>query len=342
METSEEETRALASGLREPCGCDAGWLPEEIVGAEEWSSRAAQGDAAGSVRALRNRHAKRRDATLGGLCPGNPEVRTELSGGNDAFGRVLDCASKFRARSFPAPSGGDLPEIAGVGAHFLRQRLTHGGVRDVGLEVHARKIALRYLECNSETLIASNSEVLEARSMDKPAHQIRRENFASEVERIGRKTSSDPKDWPKAFADATEENIDYVRQVLKGKDAGGRNIGDKAARRIEAEVLGRPLNWLDQDHAKKNTAPGSDGRSQGLFNNQVENDIDAVRHAVSALYAFIAAERPAEASRMAAAMRDPKDGIPTKFLEHGFVKLLLRALDKGARKAKIAPPSPSA
>jgi hypothetical protein len=174
--------------------------------------------------------------------------------------------------------------------------------------------------------------------MPKPAQQVRRENFSAEVERLGGK---------KAFIDRTDENPDMVNQILRGKENGGRNIGDRLARRLEAEVLKRPLYWLDQDHSKaleaKANATKDDQRSQSLFNNQVENDIDAVRHAISALYAFIASERPAEAARIAAAMRDQETGIPQKFLENdGFVKLLMKVLDKGARRARIAPPSPSA
>jgi hypothetical protein len=71
--------------------------------------------------------------------------------------------------------------------------------------------------------------------MLKSAAEIRREKLAAEVAKAG---------GAQKFADKYNENADYIRQILNGKERGGVNIGQRAARRLEA-VLGKPLNWLD-------------------------------------------------------------------------------------------------
>jgi len=60
---------------------------------------------------------------------------------------------------------------------------------------------------------------------------------------------------------------------------------------------------------------------------RLENDVDALRYAMSALVSAMVIHRPAEAADVAKVVRKH---VPAKFVSHGFVAELLRALDKGA------------
>lgn len=111
--------------------------------------------------------------------------------------------------------------------------------------------------------------------MGKPAHQVRRENFAAKVARAG---------GPKAFAERYDENIDYVRQILKGKDGGGRNIGDRAARRIE-KMLGEPMYSLDADRSAPKDAEQRTG-----------GDVIALQIAVESILSALVSRLPGSAS----------------------------------------------
>lgn len=205
---------------------------------------------------------------------------------------------------------------------FLCQLGSRGGIGDEFFEFHAPKIAKRYPVVNSVSLRDTNSRTLDHPDMPKSAAEIRRENFAAEVEKAG---------GAQKFADLHEGNVDYVRQMLNGKGVkGGRNIGDRSARRIEG-YLKKPKNWLDQDH--------SDPRSPALVTNQAENDVDALRFFAAALTAAMAAIRPGEGAAVAATLRKK---APKKFVENGLLKELLQVLDKGSKKAKIRPPAPFA
>jgi transcriptional regulator with XRE-family HTH domain len=94
---------------------------------------------------------------------------------------------------------------------------------------------------------------------------------------------------------------------------------------------------LPEQRAAKHQA--DDKRPAGLIKSQTDNDIDALSYVVSALFAQIAAERPAEGARLAEAMRQQ---IPIEFSSNGLGRKLIAILEKGARKARIAPPSSSA
>jgi len=70
-----------------------------------------------------------------------------------------------------------------------------------------------------------------------------------------------------------------------------------------------------------------DERRSDLVIARLENDVDALRYALGALTAAMVIHRPAEAADVAKALRKH---VPAKFVNHGFVAELLRALDKGA------------
>lgn len=75
-----------------------------------------------------------------------------------------------------------------------------------------------------------------------------------------------------------------------------------------------------------------------LAQSRVENDIDALRYAVSALVATMVIHRPAEAVDAAAAIRRQ---VPAKFLDRGFVQSLLAKLDVAAKPSRAAARAPS-
>lgn len=187
-------------------------------------------------------------------------------------------------------------------------------------EFHDAKIAFRYPVVNSVSLRDENSNVLDDWRMAFSCAEIRRNNFAAEVEKVG---------GIHEFVEKYGTNVDYVRQLLNGKDTkGGRNIGDRAARKIEG-LLNKPANWMDQDHSEK--------RSPALIVNQAENDVDALRYFVAALTATMVVTRPAEAVAVAQTIRNK---APKKFVENGLLKELLKGLDV-AKKSKSRPPAAS-
>lgn len=154
------------------------------------------------------------------------------------------------------------------------------------------------------------------------AAELRRHNFAAAVEKAG---------GVPAFCRSTELNPDYVRQLLNGKDVkGGRNIGDRAARKIEA-LIGKDPNWLDQAHGPVAVAQAP--ARPPTVPRQVENDIDALRLAVGALFTDLASTRPAEGARLAERIRAT---VPENFQDRGLLFALLEVLDTGARAAAPA------
>lgn len=60
---------------------------------------------------------------------------------------------------------------------------------------------------------------------------------------------------------------------------------------------------------------------------RLENDVDALRYAMAAMVAAMTVHRPAEGAAVAKALRGH---VPAKFVNHGFVAELLRALEKDA------------
>jgi hypothetical protein len=96
-------------------------------------------------------------------------------------------------------------------------------------------IAKDYPKRNSLLLQARGRRLPDHSGMLKSAAEIRREKFSLEVAREGGAVK---------FADKHNMNPDYVRQLLNGRDHGGANIGNRAARKIEG-LLGKPTNWLD-------------------------------------------------------------------------------------------------
>lgn len=204
---------------------------------------------------------------------------------------------------------------------FLGERDPRIHFGDEIFQFHDAKIAFRYPDVNSVSLRDKNSNLLDDCGMAMSCAEIRRRNYAAEVDKAG---------GVDRFFDKYGTNPDYVRQLLNGKGVkGGRNIGDRAARKIE-KMLNRPENWMDQDHTEK--------RSPALALNQGENDVDALRFFAAALTATMAIMRPAEARAVAAAIRLE---APDKFAKNGLLKTLLKVLDK-AKKAKTGPREPSA
>jgi transcriptional regulator with XRE-family HTH domain len=72
----------------------------------------------------------------------------------------------------------------------------------------------------------------------------------------------------------------------------------------------------------------ADQRRPDLAMRRVENDVDSLRFALSAIVAATVIHRPAEALAVAAALRRE---VPEKFRERGFVHELLVTLDAAAR-----------
>lgn len=77
--------------------------------------------------------------------------------------------------------------------------------------------------------------------------------------------------------------------------------------------------------------PAKDGEPTGLRQDLVisrlQNDVDSLRYALSALVAVMASHRPAEGLDVARTIRKH---VPHKFVNQGFVSELLKALDRGA------------
>lgn len=69
------------------------------------------------------------------------------------------------------------------------------------------------------------------------------------------------------------------------------------------------------------------GMRQDLVISRLQNDVDSLRYALSALVAVMASHRPAEGADVARTIRKH---VPAKFVNQGFVLELLKALDKGA------------
>lgn len=64
-----------------------------------------------------------------------------------------------------------------------------------------------------------------------------------------------------ALAAALEVEPSYVSQLVAGSAKGGRNIGDRTARKIEVAIE-KPEGWMDQPHAANELEP-RDGASAG-------------------------------------------------------------------------------
>jgi hypothetical protein len=162
------------------------------------------------------------------------------------------------------------------------------------------------------------------------ASEIRRKNFTVLVQNAG--------GIPK-FSEKTELNTDYIRQLLNGKEnKGGRNIGERVARKVET-VLSLPKNWLDHVHTEEDERgattdyPGKNAPSKVLAGVRIDNDIDAIRHALGAIFTVMGVMRPDEGELVADALRA---SVPKKFLHQGLIPDLLEALESGRQAAKEA------
>lgn len=71
--------------------------------------------------------------------------------------------------------------------------------------------------------------------------------------------------------------------------------------------------------------------AQGSPARLIDEEIDAMRYVLSGLVAVMAADRPAEGARMAAAIRRQ---VPALGLHNELLQAFLTVLDAGARKAK--------
>lgn len=162
------------------------------------------------------------------------------------------------------------------------------------------------------------------------AAEIRRLNFTAAVEAAG---GIEP------FCRQFEMNPDYARQLLRGGGhASGRNIGNRAARTIEAK-LGLPANQLDQQPigarvadqvASYNAAAAAPTAAQ--VTRRLENDVDALRYALGALATGLAITQPAAAAAVEVALRQ----APEKFQDTGLIPALLEALHSGQKAGQAA------
>lgn len=175
---------------------------------------------------------------------------------------------------------------------------------------------------NSVSLLARIGGSAEHLAMPLSAAEIRRLNFAQAVEKAG---------GVPAFCKKHELNPDYVRQILNGKgQKSGRNIGDRAARKIEVMLRKEP-NWLDQIHGPVGVEAPLGPRpartpSAGFKEAQQDNSMHSVRLALGFLFAELASNRPDEAGRVA---EDIRALVPENFQDRGLMLSLLSALDKG-------------
>lgn len=159
------------------------------------------------------------------------------------------------------------------------------------------------------------------------AAEIRRLNYAQAVAEAG-----GVPEFVKKY-EAYDLNPDYVRQLLNGKDVkGGRNIGARSARKIEA-MLGKPENWLDQLHGPMGleALERAPAPPKPVFQaHQQANDIHAIRLAVAALYNHLAATRPDEGTALASGLRET---IEEPYQNNGLLQELLSSLDMGTAEA---------
>jgi hypothetical protein len=138
-----------------------------------------------------------------------------------------------------------------------------------------------------------------------------------------------------AFAKAVHERTQNVHNWINRNSYGRGGIKIRAATGVD-------LNWLATgegapfpDGPKLYKPPKDDPRSAALITNQLENDVDAMRYLLAGMTTAFAVMRPDEGAKIASAIRDPRAGVPKKFLKNGFLKLMLDRLDAGAKKAKI-------
>lgn len=71
-----------------------------------------------------------------------------------------------------------------------------------------------------------------------------------------------------------------------------------------------------------------DERRTDLVIARLENDIDSLRFALAAMVSAMTVHRPAEAADVARSIRKH---VPAKFVQQGYLRELLQALDKGAQ-----------
>lgn len=92
--------------------------------------------------------------------------------------------------------------------------------------------------------------------------------------------------------------------------------------RVQQGVIGNVVPLRDYDQAT------GEERRPDLITARLENDVDSLRFALAAMVSAITVHRPAEAADVARAIRKH---VPGKFVQQGYLRELLQALDKGAQ-----------
>lgn len=92
--------------------------------------------------------------------------------------------------------------------------------------------------------------------------------------------------------------------------------------RVQEGQVGNVVPLRDYAHAS------GDERRPDLVIARLENDIDSLRFALAAMASVMTVHRPAEAADVARAIRKH---VPGKFVQQGYLRELLQALDKGAQ-----------
>lgn len=162
------------------------------------------------------------------------------------------------------------------------------------------------------------------------APETRRLNFTAAVDAAG---------GVEPFCKKFDMNPDYVRQLLRGGgEASGRNIGNRAARTIEAK-LGLDPNALDQPPRSALAAQAPPVNVEQDV--RTRHEIDELRFAMSALVTALGVSRPDEAAHLIAALQS----APAEFRGRGLLAVLVGALAGGKAlptAAKKAPKKPRA
>lgn len=258
---------------------------------------------------------------------GAEDIGAQFLTGNSAAGCVRNLPGQQGA-GFSAAAG-DLVEVLRMDANRGQKGGAALGFVGVGFEVHARQDSETLCDVNSVSLLSPDSGPREHPGMPISAPETRRMNFTAAVDAAG---------GVEPFCRQFEMNPDYVRQLLRGGgQASGRNIGNRAARTIEAK-LGLTPNQLDQQPIGARVAEtvavykASVAPSPAQLTRRMENDIDALRYALGALMTGLALTQPGVAAAVEVALKE----APEKFQDTGLLPGLLEALHAGQKASKAA------
>ncbi|UGB46967.1 helix-turn-helix domain-containing protein [Frateuria edaphi] len=148
-----------------------------------------------------------------------------------------------------------------------------------------------------------------------------------------------------AMARAQVNNVSVARHMSVSDGmvsqwvTGRRPVpAEKAARLgayldVDPRSISAKFNAMASSEAMGNVVPLRAGQAEGdeplrhdLVIRRLENDVDSLRYALSALVSVMTVHRPAEASDVAKTIRKH---VPARYVQQGFVQELLQALDKG-------------